>query len=224
MDRAILSYPPRSVISNSLTSFTELQFYQDLLYHREIWISHKPWPVTRADLTFCMISSDSWKSSVFRPPSLLLQPDASIIGIHFILLLSNYDVIHLKPSVRKENCYLLDVTQQALHPQTGGFSDIVHPKSSQVWSGWVGAVCGQTFSDLSLSRDVWSVLSLGSCWASTEHRVFPKPLLCCLGCMLIRVIIMLGGKPSAQSKVLGTVEQFHWGSFFALLHSAFPQP
>lgn len=38
------------------------------------------------------------------------------------------------------------------------------------------------------------------------HRVVPKPLLCCLGCVL-RVIVMLEGEPWALSEVLSAVEQ-----------------
>ena len=36
------------------------------------------------------------------------------------------------------------------------------------------------------------------------HRVVPKPLLPCLGCVL-RVIVLLEGEPSSQTQVLGQV-------------------
>ena len=38
------------------------------------------------------------------------------------------------------------------------------------------------------------------------HRVVPKPLLHCLGCVL-QVIVLLEGEPSAQSEVLSTLDQ-----------------
>ena len=38
------------------------------------------------------------------------------------------------------------------------------------------------------------------------QRLVPKPLLCCLGCVL-RVIVLLEGEPSPQSEVLSTLEQ-----------------
>ena len=37
-------------------------------------------------------------------------------------------------------------------------------------------------------------------------RLDPKPLLRCLGCVL-RVVVLLEGKPSPQSKVLSALEQ-----------------
>ena len=38
------------------------------------------------------------------------------------------------------------------------------------------------------------------------QRLVPKPLLRCLGCVL-RVVVLLEGEPSPQSKVLGALEQ-----------------
>ena len=38
------------------------------------------------------------------------------------------------------------------------------------------------------------------------HRVVPKPLLRCLGCVL-RLIVLLEGEPSAQSEVLSALDQ-----------------
>ena len=38
------------------------------------------------------------------------------------------------------------------------------------------------------------------------HRLSPKPLLCSLGCVL-RVVVMLEGKPSPQSEVQSALEQ-----------------
>ena len=38
------------------------------------------------------------------------------------------------------------------------------------------------------------------------QRLVPKPLLCCLGCML-RVVVLLEGEPSPQAEVLSALEQ-----------------
>ena len=38
------------------------------------------------------------------------------------------------------------------------------------------------------------------------QRLVPKPLLRCLGCVL-RVVVLLEGEPSSQSKVLSALEQ-----------------
>ena len=38
------------------------------------------------------------------------------------------------------------------------------------------------------------------------HRVVPKPLLHCLGCVL-RVVVLLEGEPLAQSEVLSALDQ-----------------
>ena len=38
------------------------------------------------------------------------------------------------------------------------------------------------------------------------QRLVPKPLLCCLGCVL-RVIVLLEGEPSPQSEILSALEQ-----------------
>ncbi|KAG9471761.1 hypothetical protein GDO78_023090 [Eleutherodactylus coqui] len=47
----------------------------------------------------------------------------------------------------------------------------------------------------------------GSDWVTQGlHRVVPKPLLCCPGCVL-RVIVMLEGDPSAQSEVSCALNQ-----------------
>jgi hypothetical protein len=43
------------------------------------------------------------------------------------------------------------------------------------------------------------------------QRLVPKPLLCCLGCVL-RVVVLSEGEPSSQSEVLSN-----------LLHSSFPR-
>ena len=37
------------------------------------------------------------------------------------------------------------------------------------------------------------------------QRVVPKPLLCCLGCVL-RVVVLLGGEPLPQSEVLSALD------------------
>ena len=53
------------------------------------------------------------------------------------------------------------------------------------------------------------------------QRLVPKPLLHCLGCML-RVVVLLEGKPSPQSEVLSALEQFSFyqGSLCTLLRSS----
>ena len=40
------------------------------------------------------------------------------------------------------------------------------------------------------------------------HRLDPKPLLCCLGCVL-RVIVLLDGEPLPQSEVLLQFGKWH---------------
>ena len=54
------------------------------------------------------------------------------------------------------------------------------------------------------------------------HRLVPKPLLRCLGCVL-RVVVLLEGEPSLQSEVLIALEQVHQGSLCTLLCSSFPR-
>ena len=39
------------------------------------------------------------------------------------------------------------------------------------------------------------------------QRLVPKPLLLCLGCVLM-VVVLLEGEPSPQSEVLSTLERF----------------
>ena len=41
---------------------------------------------------------------------------------------------------------------------------------------------------------------------SDIHRLVPKPLLRCLGCVL-RVVVLLEGEPSLQSEVLRALDQ-----------------
>ena len=38
------------------------------------------------------------------------------------------------------------------------------------------------------------------------HKLVPKPLLCCLGCVFM-VVVLLEGDSSPQSEVLSTLEQ-----------------
>ena len=38
------------------------------------------------------------------------------------------------------------------------------------------------------------------------QRLVPKPLLCCLGCVLV-VVVLLEGEPSPQYEVLGSLEK-----------------
>ena len=47
------------------------------------------------------------------------------------------------------------------------------------------------------------------------QRLVPKPLLCCLGCVL-RVVVLLEGKPSSQSEVLSALEQVFIKDFSVL--------
>ena len=57
---------------------------------------------------------------------------------------------------------------------------------------------------------------------SRTFRYFSLPLLHRLGCVL-RVVVLLDGKPSPQSEVLRTLEQIYQGSLYALLHSSLPR-
>ena len=47
------------------------------------------------------------------------------------------------------------------------------------------------------------------------QRLVPKPLLCCLGCVL-RFIVLLEGEPSPQSEVLSTLGQVVTKDLFVL--------
>ncbi len=93
--------------------------------------------------------------------------------------------------------------QQVFHTWIWGSSAIPPCRSSPVLSGWMVNVGGQPF--LGLSRDAQLGLSQGSGWAIQEQsRVVVKPLLRYFSCVL-RVIVLLEGKPSAQSEVLSTL-------------------
>ncbi len=95
--------------------------------------------------------------------------------------------------------------QQVFHTWIWGSSAIPPCRSSPVLSGWMVNVGGQPF--LGLSRDAQLGLSQGSGWAfKNSHRVVVKPLLRYFSCVL-RVIVLLEGKPSAQSEVLSTLEK-----------------
>ncbi len=89
--------------------------------------------------------------------------------------------------------------QQVFHTWICGSSAIPPCRSSPVLSGWMVNVGGQPF--LGLSRDAQLGLSQGSGWAIQEQS-----LLRYFSCVL-RVIVLLEGKPSAQSEVLSTVEK-----------------
>ncbi|XP_070972480.1 calmin-like isoform X2 [Oncorhynchus clarkii lewisi] len=70
---------------------------------------------------------------------------------------------------------------------------------SQALSIWMGSVPAQLFSGLSRVRALaWPLKDI--------ERLFPKPLLHCLGCVL-RVIVLLEGEPSPQSEVLRALQQ-----------------
>ena len=95
--------------------------------------------------------------------------------------------------------------QQAWQTYIWGVSPILLCRSSQALSGWMGSFAAQLFSGL--SRDVSSGSSPGLAGPLKDiQRLVPKPLLCCIGCVL-RVVVLLEGKPSPHSEVLSTVEQ-----------------
>ena len=87
------------------------------------------------------------------------------------------------------------MTLQAWHTRIGGNSNILLCRSSQAVSGWMGSVAAQQISGL--SKDDRSGSSLGSGWATQGNSVL-KPLLHCLGYVLI-VVVLLEGEPSLQS-------------------------
>ncbi len=95
--------------------------------------------------------------------------------------------------------------QQVFHTWIWGSSAIPPCRSSPVLSGWMVNVGGQPF--LGLSRDAQLGLSQGSAGPfKNSHGVVVKPLLRYFSCVL-RVIVLLEGKPSAQSEVLSTLEK-----------------
>ncbi len=95
--------------------------------------------------------------------------------------------------------------QQVFHTWIWGSSAIPPCRSSPVLSGWMVNVGGQPF--LGLSRDAQLGLSQGSGWPfKNSPGVVVKPLLRYFSCVL-RVIVLLEGKPSAQSEVLSTLEK-----------------
>ena len=53
------------------------------------------------------------------------------------------------------------------------------------------------------------------------QRLVPKPLLCCLGCVL-RVVVLMEGEPSPQSEVLSALEQVFTKDLCTFLCSFFP--
>ncbi len=95
--------------------------------------------------------------------------------------------------------------QQVFHTWIWGSSAIPPCRSSPVLSGWMVNVGGQPF--LGLSRDAQLGLSQGSGWAIQEQsrsccEATPSYFSC-----VLRVIVLLEGKPSAQSEVLSTLEK-----------------
>ncbi len=112
--------------------------------------------------------------------------------------------------------------QQVFHTWIWGSSDIPPCRSSPVLSGWMVNVGGQPF--LGLSRDAQLGLSQGSGWAIQDsHGVVVKPLLRYFSCVL-RVIVLLEGKPSAQSEVPEhSGEGFHPAYPCTWPHSSFPR-
>ena len=65
----------------------------------------------------------------------------------------------------------------------------------------MGSVTAQLFSGL--SRDVQVQTLAGP--LKDIRRLVPKPLLHCLGC--VQVVVLLEGEPSPQSEVLNALEQ-----------------
>ncbi len=95
----------------------------------------------------------------------------------------------------------LGMTQQALHTWIGGFSAILLCKfsSSVRLDGdhrWTAIFRSLQRCSIGFKSGLWLYI----------HRVVPKPLLCCLGCVL-KIIVLLEGEPLAQSVVLSTVKQ-----------------
>ena len=113
------------------------------------------------------------------------------------------------------------MTWQDLHTWFWGFSAILLCRSSQALSGWMGTSVDSPFQVSSEMFDWVQVRALAGPLIDI-HRVVPKLLLCCLGCVLH---VLLEGKPSAQHKVLSALDQvFYEGYLCTLLRSAFPEP
>ncbi len=112
--------------------------------------------------------------------------------------------------------------QQVFHTWIWGSSAIPPCRSSPVLSGWMVNVGGQPF--LGLSRDAQLGLSQGSGWAIQEQsRSCCESTLRYFSCVL-RVIVLLEGKPSAQ--VWGpehSGEGFRPGYPCTWPHSSFPR-
>jgi hypothetical protein len=76
-------------------------------------------------------------------------------------------------------------------------------KLSQV--GWGALLHSYIFLGFSRSLDRVQVRALA--WTLKDiQRLVPKPLLCCLGCVL-RVVVLLEGEPSPQSEDLSALKQ-----------------
>ncbi len=95
--------------------------------------------------------------------------------------------------------------QQVFHTWIWGSSAIPPCRSSPVLSGWMVNVGGQPF--LGLSRDAQLGLSQGSGWAIQEQSRSCCEATPSLFSCVLRVIVLLEGKPSAQSEVLSTLEK-----------------
>ncbi len=95
--------------------------------------------------------------------------------------------------------------QQVFHTWIGDPLPFLLADPLQFCPGWMVNVGGQPF--LGLSRDAQLGLSQGSGWAIQEQsRSCCEALLRYFSCVL-RVIVLLEGKPSAQSEVLSTLEK-----------------
>ncbi len=112
--------------------------------------------------------------------------------------------------------------QQVFHTWIWGSSAIPPCRSSPVLSGWMVNVGGQPF--LGLSRDAQLGLSQGSGWAIQEQSRSCCEATPSLFSCVLRVIVLLEGKPSAQSEVLSTLEKvFRPGYPCTWPHSSFPR-
>ena len=97
------------------------------------------------------------------------------------------------------------MTLPACHTCIWGVPPILLCRSSQALSSWMGSVVAQLLSGISRDVRLCSSLALAGPLKDIQ-RLVPKPLLCCLGCVL-RVIVLLEGEPSPQSEVLSALGQ-----------------
>ena len=89
---------------------------------------------------------------------------------------------------------------QAWYTCVWGVSPILLRRSPQALSG-----CTTIFRSLQRCSIQVQVQALAGSLKNIQ-RLFPKPLLLCLGCVL-RVVVLLEGEPSPQSEILSALEQ-----------------